>query len=154
MSISLILLIVLVLLLVGAAQRGATARDGVTGQAVDWGCAADPDHLMVMEDSDRARATAPIAVRSGRVTGIALSGDWDDRLLVVVLIAALAGYALHALAQGRAEIRTAVTTVGTSSSNGISFAWFYDAADRTVYMCRSGGASADIMDCKAKTTLP
>jgi len=77
-----------------------------------------------------------------------------NRLLVVVLIAALAGYALHALAQGRAEIRTAVTTVGTSSSNGISFAWFYDAADRTVYMCRAGGASADIMDCKAKTTLP
>ena len=70
------------------------------------------------------------------------------------LAAALAGYALYALAQGRAEIRTAVTTLGTSSSNGISFAWFYDAADRSVYMCRSVGANADIIDCKAKTTLP
>ena len=76
------------------------------------------------------------------------------RLFVVVVIAALAGYALHALAQGRAEIRTAVTTLGTSSSNGISFAWFYDSADRTVYMCRSGAASADNIDCKAKATLP
>lgn len=76
------------------------------------------------------------------------------RLLVVVLVAALAGYALHAWAQGRADIRTAVTTLGTSSSNGISFAWFYDAGDRTVYMCRSAGASADSIDCKAKTTLP
>jgi hypothetical protein len=76
------------------------------------------------------------------------------RVLVVVMVAALAGYALHAWAQGRADIRTAVTTVGTSSSNGISFAWFYDAADRTIYMCRSGGASADIIDCKAKATLP
>jgi hypothetical protein len=76
------------------------------------------------------------------------------RLLVMVVIAALAGYALHAFAQGRAEIRTAVTTLGTSSSNGISFAWFYDAADRTVYMCRTASASADVVDCKAKVNLP
>jgi hypothetical protein len=76
------------------------------------------------------------------------------RLLVMVVIAALAGYALHAFAQGRAEIRTAVTTLGTSSSNGISFAWFYDTADRTVYMCRTAGASADVIDCKAKVNLP
>jgi hypothetical protein len=76
------------------------------------------------------------------------------RLLVVVLVAAFAGYALHAWAQGRADIRTAVTTVGTSSSNGISFAWFYDGADRTVYMCRSAGASAETIDCKAKAALP
>ena len=76
------------------------------------------------------------------------------RLLIVLLMAALGGYALHALAQGRADIRTAVTTLGTSSSNGISFAWFYDAADRTVYMCRSTGASADSIDCKAKAPLP
>ena len=76
------------------------------------------------------------------------------RPLVMVLIATLAGYALHALAQGRAEIRTAVTTLGTSSSNGVSFAWFYDSADRTVYMCRTAGASADVIDCKAKAALP
>lgn len=75
------------------------------------------------------------------------------RVLVVILLGALGGYALHALAQGRAEIRTAVTTLGTSSSNGISFAWFYDSADRTVYLCRSG-TSGDTIDCKAKTTLP
>ena len=76
------------------------------------------------------------------------------RVLVVILLGALGGYALHALAQSRAEIRTAITTLGTSSSNGISFAWFYDSADRTVYLCRSTGTSVDTIDCKAKTTLP
>ena len=76
------------------------------------------------------------------------------RLSVMVLLAALAGYALHAFAQGRAEIRTAVATLGTSSSNGLSFAWFYDAADRTVYMCPTAGASADAIACKARSALP
>jgi hypothetical protein len=56
------------------------------------------------------------------------------RIAAVALVAALGGYALHALAQGRIDIRTAVTTIGTSSSNGVSFAWFFDPADRTVYV--------------------
>jgi hypothetical protein len=76
------------------------------------------------------------------------------RIASVALLAALTGYALHAWAQGRIDIRTAVTTLGTSSSNGVSFAWFYDPADRTVYVCRAGQTGGDGVDCKAKTTLP
>jgi hypothetical protein len=75
------------------------------------------------------------------------------KLIVIMVVAALAGYALHAFAQ-RVDIRTGVTTVGTSSSNGVSFAWFYDAADRTVYVCRAGSTAPEGVDCKAKATLP
>jgi hypothetical protein len=74
------------------------------------------------------------------------------RIAALVIVAALAGYAFHAIGQVRTDIRTAVTTIGTSSSNGISFAWFYDAADRTVYVCRAG--SSDAVECKSKVTLP
>lgn len=73
---------------------------------------------------------------------------------VLALAALLAGYALHAWGQGRIDLRTAVTPMGTSSSNGVSFAWFYDANERTVYVCRSGQGVADAVDCKAKTQLP
>jgi hypothetical protein len=67
--------------------------------------------------------------------------------------ALLAGAALVGWAQqGRIDVRTAVTPMGTSSSNGVSFAWFYDATDRSVYVCRS--AQADTIDCKAKAQLP
>ncbi len=76
------------------------------------------------------------------------------RIAAIALLAALGAFALHALAQGRIDIRTAVTAIGTSSSNGVSFAWFYDPADRTVYVCRAGQAAGDAVDCKAKTTLP
>jgi hypothetical protein len=76
------------------------------------------------------------------------------KIALVALLAALGGYALHAFAQVRADIRTAITTMGTSSSNGVSFAWFYDAADRTVYVCRTAQAAGDAIDCRAKTTLP
>jgi len=76
------------------------------------------------------------------------------KLAVLVIVAALAGYAFHAFAQARADIRTAVTIVGTSSSNGISFAWFYDPAVRTVYVCRAGQGAGDGVDCKSNTPLP
>jgi hypothetical protein len=76
------------------------------------------------------------------------------KLMVLMFVAGLAGYALHVFAQARADIRTAVATIGTSSSNGISFAWFYDPADRTVYVCRAGGGVGDAIECKSKTTLP
>jgi len=76
------------------------------------------------------------------------------KIAALALVAALTGYALHVFAQTRADIRTAVTTVGTSSSNGISFAWFYDPADRTVYVCRAGQAAGDGVECKSKATLP
>ncbi len=76
------------------------------------------------------------------------------KLPVFLALAALTGVALHALAQPRVEVRAAVTAIGSSSSNGISFAWFYDPADRTVYVCRAGVGGGDAVDCKPKTTLP
>ncbi len=75
------------------------------------------------------------------------------KLAVSLLLTALAGYGVFAFAQGRTDLRTAVTPIGSSSSDGISFAWFYDPAERTVYVCRtSQGAGAP--DCKGKAVLP
>lgn len=71
----------------------------------------------------------------------------------LLLVAGLAAYALHAFAQIRADVRPAVTPIGSSSSNGVSFAWFYDNSDRTVFVCRIGQASGDTVDCKARTNL-
>ena len=48
-----------------------------------------------------------------------------------LLVAAIATYGVHAVAQMRADARPAMTPIGTSSSNGISFAWFYDGKART-----------------------
>ena len=76
------------------------------------------------------------------------------KLTAAVLIALLAGYALHAWAQSRMDVRPAATPIGTSSSNGVSFAWLYDASARTVYLCRAGQASNTAPDCSATTTLP
>jgi hypothetical protein len=76
------------------------------------------------------------------------------KTLVLVVVAALTGYALHALAQPRIDTRAAVTPIVSSSSNGISFAWFYDPAERTVYVCRAGQGGADTVECKARTALP
>ena len=71
-------------------------------------------------------------------------------LLVVV---AIATYGIHAFGQLRADARPSMTPVGTSSSNGIGFAWFYDSTERSVIACRIGAAPGDTVDCKAKTTL-
>jgi hypothetical protein len=71
----------------------------------------------------------------------------------LLLVAAIATYGLHAFAQIRADVRPSITPVGSSSANGTSFAWFYDSTDRTVFVCRSGQAPGDTVDCKAKTTL-
>jgi len=72
------------------------------------------------------------------------------KTLALLVFAAIATYAIHAFAQVR-DVRS-VTPIGTSSSNGISFAWFFDNSERTVYVCRTG--QADAVDCKAKATLP
>ena len=70
-------------------------------------------------------------------------------------VALCVGYALHASAQPRsADFRQNVVPVGTASSNGVAFAWFYDPADRTVHVCRTGQSATDGLDCRAKTTLP
>lgn len=78
-----------------------------------------------------------------------------NKVFVLLLAALLAGYALLSGAQpGRFDVRAAVTPMGTSSSNGVSFAWFYDPADRSVYVCRTLQAAGEAIDCKAKAQLP
>jgi hypothetical protein len=76
------------------------------------------------------------------------------KVVVPVVVAALTGYALHALAQARFDTRSAVTPITSSSSEGVSFAWFYDPADRTVYACQTARGAQSAVDCKAKTNLP
>ena len=76
------------------------------------------------------------------------------RMITLVVGAALAAYAIHTLAQPRADLRPALAAIGTSSSNGISFAWFYDASERSVVVCRAGSAAGDALDCRARAVLP
>lgn len=76
------------------------------------------------------------------------------RVAAFMVIAVLTGYGLHALAQGRIDVRPALTPIPSSSSSGVSFAWFYDATLHTVYVCRAGQGMGDTLECKAKTTLP
>jgi hypothetical protein len=76
-----------------------------------------------------------------------------SKVLAWILVAAAGGYGLHALAQSRLDVRTTAAPIGTSSSNGISFAWFYDPAERVVYVCRAGGPG-DEVDCRGKARLP
>ncbi len=71
----------------------------------------------------------------------------------LLLVTAIATYGLYAFAQIRADLRPAMTPIGSSSSNGISFAWFYDSTERTVLVCRIGQTPGDTVDCKAKATL-
>ncbi len=74
------------------------------------------------------------------------------RVASFVTLAVLAAYGIHVLAQVRGEMRQAVTPIASSSSNGISFVWFYDAADRMVYVCRT--TQTDAVDCKGRSALP
>ena len=69
-----------------------------------------------------------------------------------ILVSILIGYGAYALAQNRLEVRPSLTPVTSSSSNGVSFAWFHDPASRTVYACVVGPSNA--MDCKASAVLP
>jgi len=72
----------------------------------------------------------------------------------LLVVAAIAAYGFHAYGQFRADARPAMTPIGTSSSNGTSFAWFFDSSERVVIACRIGQAPGDALDCKAKATLP
>ena len=76
------------------------------------------------------------------------------KLAAFVFVAVLTGYGFHAWAQARFDVRPAVTSVASSSSNGVSFAWFHDSTTQTIYVCRAGQGVADMLECKAKTTLP
>jgi hypothetical protein len=75
------------------------------------------------------------------------------RILVPLLVAAAMGYALHAFAQVRIDTRSTVTPVASSSSEGVSFVWFYDASDRSVYVCQTRGGQST-MECKPRANLP
>jgi hypothetical protein len=73
----------------------------------------------------------------------------------LTVVVAIAAYGIHASGQLlRADARPAITPIGTSSSNGISVAWFFDSSERVVIACRIGQAAGDALDCKAKTALP
>lgn len=76
------------------------------------------------------------------------------KIVVIVLTAALAGYWIYAAAQTRIDVRPALTPMGTSATDGVSFAWFYDSSDRSVYVCRAGKGVSGTVDCKARTKLP
>src|SRR6266853_2012309 len=65
------------------------------------------------------------------------------KIVGLLLVAAFATYGLHAFAQMRADVRPSMTPIGSSSSNGVSFAWFYDSTERTVVVCRVGQAPGD-----------
>jgi hypothetical protein len=75
------------------------------------------------------------------------------KLAGLLLVATIATYGFHAVAQIRADVRPTMTPIGTSSSNGVSFGWFYDTTERTVIVCRIGQAPGDTVSCKATTTL-
>jgi hypothetical protein len=76
------------------------------------------------------------------------------KLAAFLLTALLAAYGFHALAQSRIDVRPAVTPMGTSSSNGVSFAWFFDANSRTVHVCRAPPGANTPLDCRTATALP
>ena len=76
------------------------------------------------------------------------------KIAAFILSAVLAAYGFHALAQTRIDVRPTVTPMGTSSSNGVSFAWFFDANSRTVHVCRAAQGADTPLDCRAATALP
>jgi hypothetical protein len=76
------------------------------------------------------------------------------KVAAFLFLAVISGYGFHAWAQSRIDARPAVTAVSSSSSNGVSFAWLYDATTHTVNVCRAGQGIADTLECKAKATLP
>ena len=75
------------------------------------------------------------------------------RIAGLFAVVVLATYGIHAFGQLRADAAPRMTPIGTSSSNGIGFAWFYDSTERSVVACRIGAAPNDTVDCKAKATL-
>jgi hypothetical protein len=72
----------------------------------------------------------------------------------LIFLAACAAYGFNAFAQIRSDVRPPLAAIGSSSSNGVSYAWFYDATERTVIACRLGQGAGDALDCKAKAALP
>jgi hypothetical protein len=115
--------------------------------------------------SERCAGDRKLVITTERVNGACqpASGRFNlelhkEKVMIkmagLLLVAATVGYGLHAFGQVRADVRPAMAAVGSSSSNGVSFAWFYDSTERTVVACRIGQAPGDTVDCKARTTLP
>lgn len=75
------------------------------------------------------------------------------KIAAVALVAALAGYWLYAGAQTPIDVRPPVAPIGTSSSDGVSYAWFYDTTNRSVYVCRAGRGVEGI-NCRSARALP
>ncbi|HZQ63110.1 MAG TPA: hypothetical protein VFC24_17270 [Casimicrobiaceae bacterium] len=75
-------------------------------------------------------------------------------MAILMMLSLVGGYAVHVLAQPRADLRPAMMPIASSSSNGISFAWFYDQGTRSVVVCRAGSALTEAPDCKSHATLP
>lgn len=80
--------------------------------------------------------------------------EYMNKVAVLAVAAAFAGYWLYASAQTGIDVRPPVTPIGTSSSDGVSFAWFYDASTRNVFVCRAGKAVEGTLDCRARSALP
>ena len=75
------------------------------------------------------------------------------KVAALAVVAILTGYGLHVFAQVRIDARPTLLSVASSSSNGVSFAWFYDPTQHTVYVCRAGQGVGEALECKARTTL-
>jgi hypothetical protein len=83
-----------------------------------------------------------------------LSNSYEGKSMkaaAFIVVSLLVGYGAYALAQTRVDVRPSLTPIASSSSNGMSFAWFYDASSRTVYAC---AVAAPQMDCKMSAVLP
>jgi hypothetical protein len=76
------------------------------------------------------------------------------KAITFTLLGACAAFGFNAFAQFRPELQAPASAIASSSSNGVSYAWFYDASSRSVYVCRTGQSSGEAVDCKAKTALP
>ena len=109
--------------------------------------------LISVSVSELFHAGSPVTVANITILNFGIERSPVIKILGLLIIGAAATYGLHAFAQIRADVRPAMTPIGSSSSNGISFAWFYDSTERTVIVCRVGQAPGDTVDCKAKTTL-
>jgi hypothetical protein len=77
-----------------------------------------------------------------------------SKLMASLAVALLAAYVFHALAQSPIDARPALTPLNSSSSNGVSCAWFFETGSHTVYVCRATQSAATPLDCTAKATLP
>lgn len=72
------------------------------------------------------------------------------KAVALVIVAVAASYGAYSWAQGRIDVRPTLTPIASSSSNGLSFAWFFDPSSRAVYVCVAGAA----LDCKRSAALP